>query len=154
MIWIFFLYLFQCCSMLNSVQCFQGVKARTLGRQNERNNSYVRLAHTSIFGLCFMSVCLKKSHCYSLIYSSLINCPCAVYWNATTFSSILYISNSYPVVISASYTLHIKMRVIWLPFLQYKLQNIICFLVQVWRYFTFYSPEKYSVDVKIEANWK
>ena len=27
--------------------------------------------HTSIFGLCFMSVCLMKSNCYSLIYSSL-----------------------------------------------------------------------------------
>ena len=30
-----------------------------------------RLAHTSIFGLCFMSVCQIKSNCYSLIYSSL-----------------------------------------------------------------------------------
>ena len=50
----------------------QGVKVGTLGRQNERNSSYVRLAHTSIFGLCFMSVCLMKSNCYSLIYSSLI----------------------------------------------------------------------------------
>ena len=50
----------------------QGVKVGTLGRQNERNSSYVRLAHTSIFGLCFMSVCLMKSNCYSLIYSSLV----------------------------------------------------------------------------------
>ena len=33
---------------------------------------YVRLAHTSILGLCFMTVCLIKSNCYSLIYSSLI----------------------------------------------------------------------------------
>ena len=41
------------------------------GRQNERNSSYVKLAHTSIFGLCFMSVCLMKSNCYSFIYSSL-----------------------------------------------------------------------------------
>ena len=49
----------------------QGVKVVTLGRQNDRNSSYVRLAHTSIFGLCFMSVCLMKSNCYSLIYSSL-----------------------------------------------------------------------------------
>ena len=49
----------------------QGVKVVTLGRQNERNSSYNRLAHTSIFGLCFMSVCLMKSNCYSLIYSSL-----------------------------------------------------------------------------------
>ena len=47
----------------------QGVKVFTLGRQNEKNSSYVRLAHT--FGLCFMSVCLMKSNCYSLIYSSL-----------------------------------------------------------------------------------
>ena len=31
----------------------QGVKVGTLGRQNERNRSYVRLAHTSIIGLCF-----------------------------------------------------------------------------------------------------
>ena len=30
------------------------------------------LALTSIFGLCFMLVCLIKSNCYSLIYSSLI----------------------------------------------------------------------------------
>ena len=49
----------------------QGVKVGTLGRQIERNCSYVWLAHTSIFGLCFMSVCLMKSNCYSLIYSSL-----------------------------------------------------------------------------------
>ena len=50
----------------------QRVKARTLGRQNERNFCYDRLAHTSIFGLCFMWVCLIKSNCYSLIYSSLV----------------------------------------------------------------------------------
>ena len=50
----------------------QGVEVGTLGGQNERNSSYVRLAYTSIFGLCFMSVCLMKSNCYSLIYSSLI----------------------------------------------------------------------------------
>ena len=49
----------------------QGVKARTLGRQNERNFCYARLALTSIFGLCFVAVCLIKSNCYSLIYSSL-----------------------------------------------------------------------------------
>ena len=48
-----------------------GVKVVTLGRQNKRNSSYVRLAHTSIFGLCFMSVCLMKSNCYSLKNSSL-----------------------------------------------------------------------------------
>ena len=29
------------------------------------------LAHTSKFCLCFMSVCLMKSNCYSLIYTSL-----------------------------------------------------------------------------------
>ena len=51
----------------------QGVKVVMLGRQNERNSSYVRLAHTSIFGLCLMSVCLMKSNCYTLIYSSLCN---------------------------------------------------------------------------------
>ena len=52
----------------------QGVKVGTLGRQNERNSIYVRLTHTSIFGLFFMPVCLMKSNCYSLIliYSSLI----------------------------------------------------------------------------------
>ena len=50
----------------------QGVKARTLGRQNERNFCYESLALNSIFGFCFMSVCLIKSNCYSLIYSSLI----------------------------------------------------------------------------------
>ena len=50
----------------------QGVKVKTLGRQNERNNSYVWLVHTSIFGLCFMPVCLMKSNCYSFIYSSLV----------------------------------------------------------------------------------
>ena len=44
----------------------QGVQARMLGRQNERNNSYIRLACTSIFGLFFMPVCLLKSNCYSL----------------------------------------------------------------------------------------
>jgi len=55
----------------NALVFFQGVKVGTLGRQNERNSSYVRLAHTSIFGLCFMLVCLMKSNCYSLIYSSL-----------------------------------------------------------------------------------
>ena len=45
----------------------QGVKVVMLGRQNERNSGYVMLAHTSIFGLCFMSVCLMKSNCYSFI---------------------------------------------------------------------------------------
>ena len=49
----------------------QGDKARTLERHNERNFCYVRLALTSIFGLCFMVVCLTKSNYYSLIYSSL-----------------------------------------------------------------------------------
>ena len=47
----------------------QGAKARMLGRQNERNSSYVRLAQTSIFGFCFLSVCLTKSNCFSLIFS-------------------------------------------------------------------------------------
>ena len=51
----------------------QGAKVGILGRQNERNSSYDRLTHTSIFGLCFMSLCLMKSNCYSLIYSSLIH---------------------------------------------------------------------------------
>ena len=50
----------------------QGAKVRTLRRQNERKRSYVWLAHTSIFGLCFMSVCLMKLNCYSLIYSFLV----------------------------------------------------------------------------------
>ena len=45
----------------------QGVKATTLGRQNQKNFCYERLALTSIFGLCFMSICLIKSNCYSLI---------------------------------------------------------------------------------------
>ena len=49
----------------------QGVKARTFGRQNERNFCYDLLALTSIFGLCFMSVCLMKLNYCSLIYSSL-----------------------------------------------------------------------------------
>ena len=49
----------------------QEVNVGMLGRQNERKNNYVRLAYTSIFGLCFMPVCLMKSNCYSLIYSSL-----------------------------------------------------------------------------------
>ena len=51
----------------------QGVKVRTLGRQNERNFAYDRLALATIFGLCFMLVCLIKSNCYSFIYSSLGN---------------------------------------------------------------------------------
>ena len=50
----------------------QGANVVMLGKQNESNSSYVRLAHTSIIGFCFMSVCLMKSNCYSLIYSSLI----------------------------------------------------------------------------------
>ena len=50
----------------------QGVKVGMLGRQTERNCSFLRLAHTSIFGLCFMPVCLIISNCYSLIYSSSI----------------------------------------------------------------------------------
>ena len=51
----------------------QGVKVEMLGRQNERNSCRVCLAHTSIFGLCSMSVCLMKSKCYSLIYSFLVS---------------------------------------------------------------------------------
>ena len=58
-------------AMKKLIKLTQGVKARTLGRQNERNFCYDRLALTSIFGLCFMWVCLIKSNCYSLIYSSL-----------------------------------------------------------------------------------
>ena len=50
----------------------QRAKVGMLCRQNERNSRYIRLAHTSIFGLYFISVCLMKSNCYSLIYSSLI----------------------------------------------------------------------------------
>ena len=38
-------------------------KVGMLGRQIDRNSSFVRLAHTSIFGLCYMSVCLMKSNC-------------------------------------------------------------------------------------------
>ena len=58
-------------SLMADMPFKQGVKVRSLGTQNERNSSYVRLAQISIFGLCFMSVCLIKSNCYSLIYSSL-----------------------------------------------------------------------------------
>ena len=56
-------------------QLYQGAKVGTLGRQNERNSSNVWLAYAFIIGLCFMfgflSVCLMKSNCFSLIYSSL-----------------------------------------------------------------------------------
>ena len=63
----------------------QGVKVGTLGRQYKRNRSYVRLAHTSIFGLCFMSVCQIKSNCYSLIYSSLGKAaPYSNFWLSDT----------------------------------------------------------------------
>ena len=48
----------------------QGTKVGILGVQNERNSSSVRLAYTYIFGLCFISVCLMNSNCYSC--SSLI----------------------------------------------------------------------------------
>ena len=41
-------------------------------RQNESSFAYFWLALTSIFGLCLRPVCLIKSNCYSLIYSSLI----------------------------------------------------------------------------------
>ena len=41
---------------IHTIYLSQGVKVETFGRQNERNISYVRLAHTSLFGLCFMSV--------------------------------------------------------------------------------------------------
>ena len=59
-------------SVCLSVQSLQGVKVRMFCRQNESNSGYDCLALTSIFGLCFMSVCLIKSNCYSLIYSSLV----------------------------------------------------------------------------------
>ena len=80
----------------------QGVKVGTLGRQNEKNSSYVRLAHTFIFGLCFMSVCLMKSNCYSLIYSSLLAlvssgspngnkrvCNILIIWTLTLYCTVL-----------------------------------------------------------------
>ena len=41
-------------------------------QRNWEKKQLQRLAHTSIFALCFMSVCLMKSNCYSLICSSLI----------------------------------------------------------------------------------
>ena len=50
----------------------QGAKAVLLGRQNERNVGKYRLALTFVFGLCFMSVYLIKSNCYSLIFYSLV----------------------------------------------------------------------------------
>ena len=69
----------------------QGVKVGTLGGKNERNISYVKLAQTSIFGLCFMSVCLMKSNCYSLIYTSLIDVDFSVIslktGNTSTYAS-------------------------------------------------------------------
>ena len=43
---------------------------------------YTLSNQTSIFGLCFMSICLLKSNCYSLIYSSLdLWCYCSINWN-------------------------------------------------------------------------
>ena len=50
----------------------QGGQVWMLCRQNESKFAYYWLALTSIFGLCFMPVCLIKSNCYSLIYSSLV----------------------------------------------------------------------------------
>ena len=50
----------------------QGVQVRPLCRQNESKFAYYCLALTSIFGLCFMPVCLIKSNYYSLIYFSLL----------------------------------------------------------------------------------
>ena len=90
---IFFVFFLRVCYSL-----LQGVKVGTLSRQNERKSSYVRLAHTSIFGLCFMSVCLLKSNCYSLIYSSLVVtyqywetlvCTLAVYENEYRLTAFL-----------------------------------------------------------------
>ena len=49
----------------------QGAQVGTLCWQNDRNFALDRLALTSIFGLCFMPVCIIKSNCYYLIYSSL-----------------------------------------------------------------------------------
>ena len=46
----------------------KGAKVGMLSRQNEWNSSNVRLANTFIFGLCFMSVCLMKSNCFSFIF--------------------------------------------------------------------------------------
>ena len=71
-----------------SIRLFQGVKARTLGKQNERNFCYDRLAHTSIFILCFMWVFLIKSNCYSLIYSSL-----GYSWHLQKFLTQMTLSN-------------------------------------------------------------
>ena len=50
------------------------IRGSKLERQADKmreNFCYDRLALTSIFGLSFMLVCLTKSNCYSLIYSSL-----------------------------------------------------------------------------------
>ena len=55
-----------------------------LSRQNERNSSLVRLAHISTFGF-FLSICLIKSNCYSLMYSSLIMAIAIVILNSTHF---------------------------------------------------------------------
>ena len=49
----------------------QGAQIRTLFRKNESNFASDGLALPSIFGLCFMPVCIINSNCYSLIYSSL-----------------------------------------------------------------------------------
>ena len=47
----------------------QGVKIETIGRQNERNSGYVRLAHTSMFGLCFMTVCSLPNEIKLLLFN-------------------------------------------------------------------------------------
>ena len=68
---------------------------RILGRQNERNFCYVRMALTSIFGLCFMSVCLINSNCYSLIYSSLYSallCDFCILENPISISGVQWMS--------------------------------------------------------------
>ena len=118
------------------VQGGQGVKARMLGRQNERNFCYVRLALTSIFGLCFVAVCLIKPNCYSLKYSSLealVSEFISKYTQTMTGSFIyvwFWISSTYLLFINLSNQHDFNLKVDACAFIKFSIQNQIFNILQ------------------------
>ena len=79
----------------------QGVKVKMLGRQNERNNSYVWLVHTSIFGLCFIfslpnEIKLLLFNIFFFVLGRLFSLQFVVHLNKTSCGPLSPVANPDP----------------------------------------------------------
>ena len=105
-----------------------GAKVGTLGRQNKRNSSYVMLAHTSIFGLCFMLVCLMKANCKWDHIIVLFVDGILSYHSCRFLCTILYLNNFWmSLLVLVIIKGHSHIQIIWdNGFKQNKTKQIIC----------------------------